>query len=137
MCSKEETVARLSYLHWGIWLHWIFHANGNTAVLEGLLLLFVSLDSSSAWFSKYKVCIYYLFKASVVQGSLIILGHWLFFPKNSWALLECLSWKASPRSKASVLMLLRSDQWFASGDVVIVRPQREQTADGRTAIRPF
>lgn len=74
MCSKE-TASRLSYLNWGIWSHWIFHPNGNTAILEGLLLFLVSLIPAvldSANISKYTEVFTTHLRPSVVQGSLIV-----------------------------------------------------------------
>lgn len=35
-----------------------------------------------------------------------------------------------PKCKASILMLLRSDQWFASGDFVIVHPRESKLLMG-------
>nr|XP_008521932.1 PREDICTED: uncharacterized protein LOC103553236 [Equus przewalskii] len=62
-------------------------------------------------------------------------------PKTVRRLTDCFSLKherslgmpfleSCSRYGASKLRLLRSDQWFASGDFVIVYPTREQTAGG-------
>lgn len=76
----------------------------------------------------HKVCrqvIYYSFKPQNCPKA-----HWLLFLKTSERSLGMPFLESCSRYGASKLRLLRSDQWFASGDFVIVYPTREQTAGG-------
>lgn len=58
--------------------------------------------------------------------------HWLFFLLKIPVLFGKRRplWESLPECKASILRLLRSDQWFASGDFVIVCPTESKLLMG-------